>query len=301
MTKGLVSIFAMPQEIDDLHITLYNLKRNVAMLPHDIQMDIDITFCMSDELTDWEQTQLPQKYFIDKFKSLFPLMDWSANPKIHIEFDNVILGCVAQRRHSLQFVNEYDFTIWLDTDVFFKDTTLLYAASSYNALKDNGIDKFIITPEFVRQWDTTWDLIVNKNFLGNRLDYELVADIFSDSLLDLGEVSLRPLNGYKFAGGWFTLLSNEILKMIGVPESFGHYGLEDTLIVEVCKILNARNHPNTPRQYVMQNHIVGETYIHRCNSHMKQFVVSRNRKEEFRAVAHSNFNPELQKILQRIV
>lgn len=155
----------------------------MAMLPHDIEMDIDLTFCMSKELTDWEATKLPQQYFLEKFRSLTPLWDWATSPRIHIEFDTGILGCVSHRRWSLERADQYDFTVWLDTDVFFKDTTLLYAASSVKAMIDNNIDTFIITPEFVKQWDTTWDIVVNKNFRNHKLDYELEADIFSDSFL----------------------------------------------------------------------------------------------------------------------
>lgn len=301
-TKGLISIFAMPQELDDLHLTLYNLKRNTALLAHDVALDLDLTFCMSPELTDWNSTTLSQDYFLEKFHALEPLWDWSSSPRIHVEFSESILGCVSQRRWSSYRAREgYDYTIWLDTDVFFKDTTLLYLDASYQALQDAGQTNVIITPEFVRQWDSTWDVLVNEHFLQHKLDYELAADIFTDSLVNLGDVSLRPATEYKFAGGWCTLLSTETLNLIGVPESFGHYGLEDTFIVEACKVLQSYNHPQTPQQYIMKNHIVGETYIHRCNDHMKKFVVSRNRKEEFRNVATKAFGNELLKLRDRMV
>lgn len=300
MTKALVSIFAMPQEIDDLHLTLYNLKRNVAMLAHDVEVDLDLTFCMSSELTDWEKTKLPQEYFLSKFRALTPLWDWSKSPRIHIEFDKGILGCVSQRRWSIERADKYDYTIWLDTDVFFKDTTLLYMNASYQAIRDTGIERFILTPQFVKQWDNTWDSIVHPEYLNHKIDYELEADIFNDTLIDYGEVSVRPIDTFKFAGGWFTLLSNDLLKLIGIPESFGHYGMEDTFIVEASKTLMKMNHPSRPIQYTLYNHLVGETYVHRCNQHMKEMVVSKNRKEEFRAIATANFYPELNLLMQRV-
>ncbi len=88
--------------------------------------------------------------------------------------------------------------------------------------------------------------------------------------------------------------------MIGVPESFGHYGMEDTFIVEASKFLARANHPMKPTQFVLSNHLVGETYIHRCNQHMKDVVVSTNRKEEFRSIATQNFTRELQTFAQRM-
>jgi hypothetical protein len=301
MTKGLISIFALPEEIDDLHITLYNLKRNMSMLPRDIKMDIDLTFCMSGELTNWDATQLPQSYFIEKFNALRPLMDWSANPKIHVEFGDTILGCVAQRRSSLQFLREYDFTIWLDCDMFFNDTTILYLASSFRAAKNAGASNFIITPQFVRQWDASWDHIVHPSYRTQPLMYHESADIIQDGLYDLGDVNLSLIDGFKFAGGWCTLLSNDLLELIGVPEAFGHYGMEDTFIVEVCKYLQGNNHSSNPRQYVLTNHIVGENYKYRTNKHLKTMVVSRNKKEIFRANAFKNFGSELKKVIERVM
>lgn len=300
MTKALISIFAMPQEIDDLHLTLYNLKRNVAMLAHDVTVDLDLTFCVSDELTDWYGTKLPKDYFIAKFNALRPLWDWSAEPRIHIEYLDTILGCVSQRRTSLDRIDEYDYTIWLDTDVFFKDTTLMFMDAGFRAVRDNGAHRFILTPQFVKQWDATWDSIVHPQYLDYKFDYELEADIFTDTLVDYGEVSIKPINTFKFAGGWFTLLSNDLLRMIGIPKSFGHYGMEDTFIVEASKMMVQANHPLAPIQYVMYNHLVGETYVHRCNQHMKDMVKSFDKKEGFRAVAVRNFYPELGQFKHRM-
>ncbi len=299
--KGLITIFAMPQELDDLHLTLYNLKRNVSMLPEGFDIDLDLTFCLSNELTDWEQTKLPKEYFIDKFNSLSPLWDWSKSPRINIETGNRILGCVSQRRWSLERASDYEFTIWLDTDVFFKDTTLWYMIAAHNTAKQSGNPYFIVTPQFVKQWDDTWDIIVNNKYLNHKIDYELEADIFVDTLQDIGEVSVKPIAGFKFAGGWFTLINNELLRLVGVPDTFGHYGLEDTFLSSACDLLQKFNHKTNPRQFVLDNHLVGETYVHRCNTHMKNFVASRNRKEEFRAVAVHNFNNELRAFRQRVV
>lgn len=300
MTKGLISIFAMPQEIDDLHITLYNLKRNMAMVPHDISMDLDLTFCMSSELTEWDKTTLPQQYFIDKFNALSELWDWSKSPRIRVEFDQTILGCVSQRRLSLDRINEYDFTIWLDCDMFFADTTILYLASSYKAAKASGYNNFIVTPQFVRQWDNSWDAIVNEQYTNHKLMYHEEADIISDALYNYGDTLLTPIKGFKFAGGWCTLLSNDLLNLIGVPDSLGHYGLEDTFIVTVCDILRKVNHASAPQQFVITNHVVGENYKYRARSHLLGAVYCTGKKEQFREVATRNFSEEVQRVIKRL-
>jgi hypothetical protein len=271
------------------------------MLRDDVMMDIDITFCLSDELTDWQNSKLPKEYFISKFEAILPLLDWSHNPKINVEHGVGILGCVSQRRHSLKYVDEYDFTIWLDTDIFFKDTTMLFMTGAVEALIERGVSNYIITPQFVRQWDSGWDAIVNENFLDRKLNYHEGCDIFEDTLIDVGPESLVPINTFKFAGGWFTLINNNLLKVIGIPDSLGHYGLEDTFVTTACSMLQEYKHPISPVQYVIKNHLVGEMYVHRCNSHMKHFITPFNRKEYFKSIAHQNFRFELNKFKERVI
>ena len=298
--KGLISIFAMPQEIDDLHLTLLNLKRNVALLPRDVDFDIDITFCLSEELTDWENTKLPMEYFSEKFQSLLPLMDWSKNPRGRVELGSEVLGCVSQRRWSLERNKDYDFTVWLDTDIFFEDRTLLYLLAGYRAALENGTPNCIVTPTFVRQWDATWDMIVADQYLSKPLDYFKEADIINDVLMDHGELSMKSIEEFKFAGGWCTLISNSILDLIGVPDSFGHYGLEDTFIMFACGLLKRNGHELNPVQFVLNNYIAGENHKHRCNKHLLDMVASRDRKDEFRQIAQENFNVELIKFKERL-
>jgi hypothetical protein len=301
--KGVISIFAMPQEIDDLHITLYNLKRNMALVPDEFEMDIHVTLCLSDELTNWIDgpSTMSKHYFERKFESMRPLMDWSKNPTIYIEYGDTILGCVSQRRKTLELYNDYDFTIWLDTDIFFNDISLSYMIAGYKAAVDSGESLCIITPQFVKQWDHTWDMLVHSKYINAPVMFHESFDVFN-ALLEHGEITLAPLNTYKFAGGWFTLLSNELLNMITIPESLGHYGLEDTFITSACDLLQKHNHKNTPTQFTLQNHLVGENYVHRCNKHMSEpFIFTRNRKEEFRAVATKNFSPELNNFIKRVI
>jgi hypothetical protein len=47
--KGIISIFALPQELEDLALTLERLKRNSVYLDGSVQYKIDITMSLSDE------------------------------------------------------------------------------------------------------------------------------------------------------------------------------------------------------------------------------------------------------------
>jgi len=295
--KGVITIFALPQELEDLALTLYNLKRNSIYLDSEIKYSVDITVCTSDELTDWTLSKLPREYIEERATELCKkFLDW-CEYELYIEKENRILGCVSQRRSSLEKHQDADFFIWLDCDFIFKDTTLSYMTQAYQTIKESNVDLFVLTPQFVKQWDNTWDVVVNDRFLSYPIDYELVADVYKDTLPDIGEINIKTIPTFKFAGGWFTLISKDLLSKTDVPESLGHYGLEDTFVIECCNIL--RNQGTEVFQFVLENHIIGESYTHRPNETIKKYISSISKKDEFTKIAHTNFPIELNKFYER--
>jgi hypothetical protein len=293
---GVISIFCLPQELEDLALTLNGLKRNSVYLDGSINFKIDITMSLSDELTDWEKTKLPKEYIKNRTIELVEkYLDW-CQWELLWDSDN-ILGCVSQRRYSLNANPDADFFIWLDTDMFFKDTTLHYLTDTYKLAKSNGLDNVIVTPEFVKQWDDTWDVIVNKKYHLSSTDYYKKTDIQKDSLLSSDDIQILEIPTFKFAGGWFTLISKSILDKTGVPESFGHYGLEDTFVMYCCQIMKQRG--ENVSQLVLENLIAGEIHKSRTNNTIKEFIVSKDRKEEFRKIAEQNFSIELNNFINR--
>ena len=293
--KGVITIFALPQELEDLALTLYNLKRNSIYLDNTVKYQIDLTMCLSDELTNWSETKLPKDYIKERTTELVTkFLDWC---EWTLLWGDEILGCVSQRRHSLHHHPDADFFIWLDCDFIFKDTTLSYITQAYQTIKESNIDLFVLTPQFVKQWDNTWDVIVNKAFLNHPIDYELIADVYKDTLPDIGEIEVKSISTFKFAGGWFTLISKDLLSKTDVPESLGHYGLEDTFVIECCNIL--RNQGTEVFQFILENHIIGESYIHRPNETIKKYISNISKKDEFTKIAHTNFPIELNKFYER--
>jgi hypothetical protein len=295
--KGVITIFALPQELEDLALTLNMLKRNSIYLDNSVKYQVDITMCLSDELTNWSETKLPKEYIKERTTELVTkFLDW-CNWDLMWGDNKGILGCVSQRRYSLTTHQDANFFIWLDCDFIFKDTTLYYITQSYQNIKSNNIELFILTPQFVKQWDNTWDVVVNDRFLSHQIDYELVADIYKDTLPDVGEIEIKPLSTFKFAGGWFTLITKDLLEKTDIPESLGHYGLEDTYITECCKILKNQN--QQVFQFVLENHIIGESYIHRPNETVKKYISNINKKEEYTKIAHNNFVTEINNFYER--
>jgi len=293
--KGVITIFALPQELEDLALTLYNLKRNSIYLDTSVKYKVEITMCLSDELTNWSKSKLPKDYIKERTEELVTkFLDWCEWSLMWGEED--ILGCVSQRRYSLQNNNDADFFIWLDCDFIFKDTTLSYMTSAYQTIKESNINMFVLTPQFVKQWDNTWDVIVNKSFLNHPIDYELVADVYKDTLPDIGEIEIKSISSFKFAGGWFTLISKDLLSKTSIPESLGHYGLEDTYVIECCNILRQKG--KDVFQFILENHIIGESYTHRPNETIKKYISSISKKNEFTRIAHENFPIEINKFYE---
>jgi hypothetical protein len=295
--KGVITIFAMPQELEDLALTLNMLKRNSVFRERDIDYKVEVTMCLSDELTNWKESFLPKDYIWQRTAELCKKYLGWCEYELRIETESEILGCVSQRRMSLKNNPDADFFIWLDCDFLFKDTTLFYIASAFKMLKEGGINEFVVTPQFVKQWDNTWDVIVNERFWNHQLDYELIADVYEDTLPEYGEVGVQEIQTHKFAGGWFTCLSGDLLRKTGIPESFGHYGLEDTYVTECMNIMKSKN--DYISQFVVQNLVIGESYTQRPNETIKQFIASKNRKAEFTKIANDNFKIELENFYKK--
>lgn len=295
--KGVITIFTLPQELEDLALTLNMLKRNSIYLDDSTTYKVEVTICVSDQLTDWGNSKLPKDYIVERTQELCSkFLDW-CEYELLIEDKDRILGCVSQRRNSLHNNPNADFFIWLDCDFIFKDTVLSYITSAYQTIKETGVNTFIVTPQFVRQWDTSWDVLVSDEFIDKPLLYHEASDVYRDTIPQTLEVHLQQLNDIKFAGGWFTLLTKELLDIIGIPDSLGHYGLEDTFIIECCKVLKQKG--ESISQFILGNLVIGESYIHRPNQTLKSYICRIDRKKEFAAIAHSNFSTELKKFYEK--
>lgn len=287
----------MPQELEDLALTLNMLKRNSVFRDRDIDYKVEVTMCLSDELTNWEESLLPKDYVWQRTAELCKKYLGWCEYELRIETESEILGCVSQRRYSLNNNPDADFFIWLDCDFTFKDTTLFYVSSAFKMLKEGGIDNFVVTPQFVKQWDNTWDIIVNERFWNQPLNYHEGADVYEDTFPEYDEIGVKEIQSIKFAGGWFTCLSGELLRKTGIPESFGHYGLEDTYVIECMNIMKSQN--DYISQFIIENLVIAESYTQRPNETIKSYISSKNRKEEFTKIATDNFRNELKNFYER--
>jgi len=292
--KVVISIFCLPYEIDDLENTLTQLKKASYYIDKKIDWCLDVTMCLADDMVNWNKSSLPKKFFEDKLLKLLSITDWCTK---NIQTSTEIKGCVSQRRYSLEKHREADYFIWLDTDIIFDERTLFYIEQSIKGTNKDYLQT-IITPEIVRVWDNTWDCIVNEQFLDKPLEYQKTNDPYKDSGIK-GDISIVPVNNsnspqsrFKFAGGWFTCISGKLLNRIGVPDSFAHYGYEDTfLMVGSEKLVREQN--EEIHQFKIKNLVVCENYKYRGYSHYLNSLSVYDRREEFKKISYTNFQKEI--------
>ena len=293
--KYCISIFCLPQEIDDLELTLTQLKKAFRYIDEK-NFILDITLALTGELTMWEQSKIPPEYFAHKYEKLRKNCDWITNKYFRIEDKSEVLGCVSKRRKVWKEHQNVDYHIWLDTDIIFDERTLAYIDSSIQSLyKDYPYS--VVSPEIVKVWDDTWDCLVNEQYLNESLDYQKTNDPFVDCGIKNGNIGIETINNtipnqprMKFAGGWFTCISKKLLDKITVPDSLGHYGLEDTFIMWGSEKLRIG------QQFKIKNLVVCENYKYRDNKHLSQFIASIDRREEFKQIAHKNFPSEIENL-----
>ena len=292
-----ISIFALPYEIDELEKTLFQLKRSSLYLSNDIEWVLDVTLCTAEDMVDWKKSSLPKVFFNDKMLKLSYQTDWCAK---HFRTSDDIKGCVSQRRFTTEQYPDADYFIWLDTDIIFEERTLPYIEQTIRSIHQQ-YPYSVITPEIVRIWDNTWDVLVNENFLDKPLNYHKTNDPFKDCGVK-GDISVEEVNNsipnqprFKFAGGWFTCLSGDLVRRIGVPESFGHYGYEDTFIMWGSeKLIQTQN--VDIKQFKIKNLVVCENYKYRSQADYINNLSVYDRREEFKKIAEDNFGKELEKV-----
>jgi hypothetical protein len=266
--KILIQLFPLVTDIDLLERCLLLLKQNSLYIDFNkFHIILDVTLPVNEYLVDWNASTIKKDFFIDKFNNLKQYGLWAQ--ECYFNIDESILGGADCSINNIYKYNVDDI-IWLDSDIIFNQYTLgLILNASFN-LKSNHT-RYIITPEFVKLGDNTWDILVNENFLNKTYGYQLYNDSIIDSHNTYGDMILEPLinnnnNVFKFGGGWFTLFSKDLLNYIEFPNDIKGYCPIDTFIMMVC--------PYIPEavQYKIKNLIVCEDRTYLSNSLYKKYV-----------------------------
>lgn len=270
--KVIIQIFPMVNEIDYLERTLLLLKQSSLYVDKEkFHIILDITLPISNYLTDWDNSILKQDYFINKFKNLEKYANWCN--EYYFNIDDKVKGCVDCCINNIYKYQDVNDMIWLDVDIIFNPYTLNFILESSLEIKKTQ-SKYIITPECVKLWDASWDILVNENFIHHPYGYEKKNDPITDTFFLQGDASLEILENYKWGGAWFTLYSKELLDYIQFPRDIEGYSPIDTFIMECCKYISNVD------QYKLKNVLVAEDYTYLDRSLYSSYLKSINRKHD---------------------
>lgn len=288
--KVLIQLFPMVNDIDQLEKILLLLRQNSNFIDKSkFYIILDVTYPLSDYFVNWDESILKKDFFLSKFEILKKYGDWCDESYFNI--DNNVKGCVDMCINNI-YKYKVDDIIMLDNDIIFNPQTisLLLEAS---LIANNATPYYIITPEYVKLWDNSWDIVVNDFFIDkpNNPFYVLVNDPIDDSIQLYGDVSLELLNNFKFSGGWMTLFSKKLLDYIEFPKNIYGYGPIDTFIMEFSKYI-----PNS-KQFKIKNLVVTEDKKYVGKSIYSSYIKNIDRKEEYR---HESWGKMLQHMQKRL-
>jgi hypothetical protein len=285
-----IVIHLLPHEIDWFEWQSKQFKLGSYYIQDKVIIDVTLNL----NLIDWNQSQLPKQFFIDKFNQIKLLWDW-AETQFIIDENNKCLGCDDKRRESIRSTIA-DNILYLDSDLLFKPELLNYIIESAKLINH---DYYIISPQTVKMWDNSWDIITNKNYINNPANMETyyANDPFKIISNNFEDLNLTPINQFKFGGGWFNLLSTKLLKLTDIPDSFGPYGIDDLYVMVCCNIMKQKGYD--VQQYVLENAVAIENFKYRWNPY-KEYLYSISKQDEFRKLAEDNLNLEIQNFINRI-
>lgn len=303
--KTQIVIHILPREIDQCYRLVHDLKRASYFLGEEDKIILDLTLNLSDHYTDWGKSELPKEFFIEKFKYIENISTFENQFKISHD----ITGINTVRRNALREA-PLDVThfLWVDVDMFINQTCLYMALEAAKTIQD---EYHIVSAELIQGWDTSWDVISSpltrntprvyhadgttadrsKSLWGTTDPYKM----YMENNLSK-ETSIRKIDTIKFGGGLFNLFSGNLLRLIDIPDSFTHYGLDDTFIMVGSQIMKQLGY--NINQYVMENVNVLEDHWYRENVYDKFLHINDPKiiKNNFKNIANKAWPNELSKL-----
>ena len=291
MIEVSIIIHILPQEIDQLEQTLISLKKCSVHTQKDYLVEV----VLNCNLTEWEKSTLPKHFFKNKLLELEKITKSWAKTNFWLSEDGESMGCTDPRRNSIQYDTEA--TIWLDVDIVFSNTILGHLESAIDSIEK---DYYVITPETTRLWDSTWDVITNQDALNEEANHEnyFNRDPYITTGLK-GDVHLKPINTFKWAGGWFTCISSKLVNKVKIPNEMGPYYQDDTFLMVCCNELTKLGLLDVS-QYVMVNEVIIENNLFRFNPY-NEYLHTIDKREEYKEIANTNFLPCVEKTVKKFL
>lgn len=227
----------MPWEMDYALLTFIQLKKSKYHLPKDVEITINTALNLSSYLIDWEKSEIPKEYFIEKYNTLSLLLkDYKYNSRVY-EGDE-LYGFFDLQRNSMS--QETDYYIHLCPDIYFSEYTLTYMIE---AAKQINSKYFVITPQVSKVGDSDWDKIVNPKYLSIPYNDYLKTDVFDirfNNKNDGQEIQLEALPKSKFAG-WCDLYNKAFYEeLCPIHDDWKGYGPWDYYAILLSDVVKSQ-------------------------------------------------------------
>ena len=293
-----ISIHISPYEIDNYQTFIHQLRRNLNYVEDEIIFSPYLN--LSKYFYNWEDSTLNPFYFVNRFNELNDIVREYCVLDDHVNFDEKILGAFS---YKTMFLNEYkdevDAFIWFDSDMIFPDNTIAMLIASH---KSSETKYCIVTPQIHRLWDTTWDVLVNKDYINIPASHDNYFGFDGYSLYKRNDEDYfldENKQRFKFASGWCNLLSADLFRdLIDFTYDLGHYGPDDTFIMNLLDYYKFKEDIDI-NQYILKNVVVTENYKHSLNQYKDYIVKNANikTKEEFTNEVNKAVSKRLNKII----
>lgn len=247
-----ITCHLMPWEMDYALLSFTQLKKSKYYLNPKDSVFVDVTLNLSSYLIDWDKTEIPKSFFIDKFNSLQPLLnDYKCKFKIYD--GNELYGGLNTMKESTE--SHIDYYITLNPDMYFTEH-LLYILIHFS--KEIKNDFFIISSQIPKLWDYTWDIISHPNY--NHIPYKEhknidVYDVRYYMKNNNLPVKLFTINEFKFAG-WMDLFNKKMWENFLTKSEWNGYGGCDLYAMILANF--AKKHGVDIQQYIIENQITTE-------------------------------------------
>lgn len=266
MKNILLVSHVFPREVDDFDNLVTQLKTASSFLQGDLIFDYHIILNLNPEIIDWDKSNIPQDFFVEKIKSSVKKLDWCNEIKLEILTDNSVFGLLEQRINLTKKFPDYFGYLIVDNDIILDDFYLYAFENSITSI--NQISDFVLIPQPYCHWDNSWDVISHVPFQ-NGFSTDEFNPYSIKSIKSGDDIELIDLREFKFAGGWMTFITRDLLSKVSFPPVRG-YGMEDTYL---SLVLNKMKREGSPiHQYLMKNIVVQENRKYLSNSIYSNFV-----------------------------
>ena len=241
----------MPWEIDYALLSFTQLKKSKYYLPKDANITINTVLNLSSYLIDWDKSELPKSYFIEKYNTISVLLkDYNHNSTIYCGEE--LYGFFELQNSSIS--KETDYYVHLCPDIYFSEYALTYMIEAAKQIKNKY---FVITPQTYKVGDVDWDKIVNPKYMDVPYTDYLKADVFDiryDNKNAGQEIDIHSMPKSKFAG-WLDLYNKTFYEeLCPIHDDWKGYGPWDYYAILISDMV--KNQGVDYQQYLLRGETV---------------------------------------------